>query len=57
MEFLGTLDETEQSVSAWKNAVVEANGTINALPNFQREMNRGVRRVIEQFETLASNPR
>ena len=54
-EFLGTLDETEQSVLTWKNAVVEANGTIDALPNFQRDMSRGAHRVIEQFKTLTSN--
>ena len=54
-EFLATLDETEQSVSGWKNSVVVANGTISELPNFQRDMNRGIRRVSEQFETLTSN--
>ena len=54
-EFLATLDETEQSVSGWKNSVVVANGTISKLPNFQRDMNRGIRRVSEQFETLTSN--
>ena len=54
-EFLATLDETEQSVSDWKNSVVGANGTISELPNFQRDMNRGIRRVSEQFETLTSN--
>ncbi len=54
-EFLATLDENEQSVSRWKNSVIEANGTINELPNFQRDMNKGIRRVSEQFETLTSN--
>ena len=54
-EFLGTLDETEQSVLDWKNSVLAANGTIDTLPNFQKEMSRGARRVIEQFETLTSN--
>ena len=54
-EFLGTLNETEQSVLTWKNSVVEANGTIDTLPNFQRDMSRGARKVIEQFETLTSN--
>ena len=54
-EFLGTLDETEQSVLTWKNSVIEANGTIDMLPNFQRDMSRGARKVIEQFETLTSN--
>jgi hypothetical protein len=54
-EFLATLDETEQSVSGWKNSVVVANGTISELPNFQRDMNKGIRRVSEQFETLTSN--
>ena len=54
-EFPATLDETEQSVSGWKNSVVVANGTISELPNFQRDMNMGIRRVSEQFETLTSN--
>ena len=54
-EFLGTLDEVEQSILAWENSVVEANGAINALPNFQRDMSRGSQRVIEQFVTLTSH--
>ena len=54
-EFLGTLDEAEQNVLTWKNSVIETNGTMDMLPNFQREMRRGARKVIEQFETLASN--
>ena len=53
--FLTTLDETEQSVSDWKNSVVQANCTINELPNFQRDMSRGIRKVSAQFETLTSN--
>ena len=54
-EFLETLDETEQSVTGMKRSVINANDTINELPNFQRHMSRGVRRVSEQFETLTSN--
>ena len=54
-EFLGTLDEIEQSVLTWKDSVIEAKGTIDMLPNFQRDMSRGARKVIEQFETLTSN--
>ena len=54
-EFLNTLDKTEQNVSDWKNSVVAANGTISELPNFQRDMSRGIRRVSEQFQTLTSN--
>ena len=54
-EFLGTLNETEQNVLTLKNSVVEANGTFAMLPNFQRDMSRGARKVIEQFETLTSN--
>ena len=54
-EFLGTLDEMEQGVLAWKDSVVETKGTMDMLPNFQREMRRGARKVIEQFETLTSN--
>ena len=54
-KFLTTLDETEQSVSDWKNLVVYVNGIINGLPNIQRDMVAGAQRVSEQFETLASN--
>ena len=54
-KFLATLDETEQGVSGWKNSVVVANGTISELPNFQKDMTRGIRRVSEQFEILTSN--
>ena len=54
-EFLETLDETEQSVTGMKRSVINANDTINELTNFQRHMNRGVRQVSEQFETLTSN--
>ena len=54
-KFLATLDETEQSVSAWKNSVVNTNGTFSKLPNFQKDMNKGIHRVGEQFEALTSN--
>ena len=54
-KFLATLDETEQSISDWKNSVFDANSAISQLPNFQRDMSRGMRRVSEQFETLTSN--
>ena len=54
-EFLATLYETEQGVSSWKNSVVDANGTINGLQNFQKDVSLGIRKVSEQFETLTSN--
>ena len=54
-KFLATLDETEQNVSDWRNAVLDTHDTISELPNFQRDVNRGNRRVREEFETLTSN--
>ena len=54
-EFLVTLDETEQGILDWKTSVFEARGTIEEMPNFQREMRRGTRRIVEQFEALTSN--
>ena len=53
--FLATLDETEQAVSAWKHSAVEARATIDSLPNVQREMSRAARKIVEEFDTLASN--
>ena len=53
--FLVTLDETGQAVLGWKHSVVQVRAMINSLPNVQREMARGARRIVGEFDTLTSN--
>ena len=53
--FLTTLEETEQSVSVFKDSVIGGRATIDQLPNFQREMRSGARKIVDEFETLTSN--
>ena len=54
-EFLSTLNKAEHSVYEWKTSVVAVNDTISELPNYQTDMNRGIRRISQQFEALRSN--
>ena len=51
-EFLSVLDNNEAAMLEWKKAVVECRGAMDALPNFQRNMRQGIRRIVEQFEKL-----
>lgn len=53
--FLVTLDQAEENVSDWKAALVGGREAIDGIPNYQRDMRRGARKVVEHLETLVSN--
>ena len=54
-QFVTTMDGVESNLSEWKTASLEVRGTISALPNIERTMNRALRRTVEEFDVLVAN--
>ena len=54
-QLIDALDLSEKSMSDWKRAVVETRGTIDGLPNIQRDMRRAARKTVAQFDILIQN--
>ena len=54
-EFKSILDDTETSISDMKTQAISARDTINAVPNFQRDLRKAIRKTVQQYDMLIGN--
>ncbi len=53
--FLIALDDTETSISGFKTAALSTRQIMSEQPNYQRDMRKAIREIVEQYDILVTN--